>query len=140
MYVHMMQDRPLAMAFNNEGVPRWEERAIRYGWKAIQLVIKRVLGITPGIERQDEADVWREFDFVAGLLSDGRPFLCGERFTAADLTFACMSAATVVPPVYGVRLPQPEEMQPETAALVRRGREHPAGAYAMSLFQARRRL
>ncbi|HUA75069.1 MAG TPA: glutathione S-transferase N-terminal domain-containing protein [Solirubrobacteraceae bacterium] len=140
MYVHMMQDRQLAMAFNNEGVPRWEERVIRHGWHAIQLVIKRVLEITPGIERQDEADVWGEFDFVAELLSDGRPFLCGERFTAADLTFACMSAATVVPPVYGVRLPQPEEMRPETAALVRRGREHPAGAFAMSLFARRGEL
>jgi glutathione S-transferase len=140
MYVHMLQDRPLAMSFNNAGVPRWEERAIRYGWNAIQLVIKRVLAITPGVERQDEADVWREFDFVAETLSDGRPFLCGERFTAADLTFACMSASTVVPPVYGVTLPQPEQMRPETAALVRRAREHPAGAFAMSLFQRRAQL
>ena len=37
---------------------------------------------------EDEAAVWREFDFVADLLSDGRPHLCGERFGAADLTFA----------------------------------------------------
>jgi glutathione S-transferase len=137
MYVHLLRDRPLALRFNNEGVPRWEERTIRYGWPAIELVIRRVLDISPGIEVDDEAVVWREFDFVAALLADGRPHLCGERFTAADLTFASLSAAVVVPPVYGVELPQPQEMRPETAAMVERAREHPAGAYGLSLFAAR---
>lgn len=137
MYVHLLRDRPLALRFNNEGVPRWEERTIRYGWPVIELVIRRVLQITPGVEADDEAAVWRELDFVAELLADGRPYLCGERFSAADLTFASLSAAVIVPPVYGVKLPQPHEMRAETAAMVERAREHPAGAYALSLFAAR---
>lgn len=137
IYVHMLRDRRLALRFNNEGVPRWEERVTHFGWDALSLVIRRALGIRPGIEREDEVVVWQELDYAAGLLADGRPFLCGERFTAADLTFASLSAAVIVPPVYGVRLPQPEEMAPETAAMVRRAREHPAGAYALSLFERR---
>jgi hypothetical protein len=32
MYVHMLAARRLALRFNNEGVPSWEDRAIRYGW------------------------------------------------------------------------------------------------------------
>jgi glutathione S-transferase len=137
IYVHMLRDRPLAERFNNEGVPRWEERTMHYGWDAVGLVIRRALGIHPGVEREDEASVWRELDHAAELLADGRPHLCGERFTAADLTFAALSAPMIVPPVYGVKLPQPEQMQPETAAMVQRAREHPAGAYALSLFTAR---
>jgi glutathione S-transferase len=137
MYVHLLRDRPLALRFNNAGVPRWEDWTVRHGWRAMQAVIRRVLGIRPGIERQDELDVWAELDFAAGLLADGRPHLCGERFTAADLTFASLSAALIVPPVYGVPLPQPAEMQPDTAALVERARAHPAGAYALSLFLGR---
>jgi len=137
MYVNLLRDRPLALRFNNEGVPRWEERTIRYGWPAIERVIRRVLDITPGVEEEDEVAVWSEFDFVAELLADGRPYLCGEKFTAADLTFAALSAAVVVPPVYGVALPQPQEMRAETAALVERARKHPAGTYALSLFAAR---
>ncbi|HEY2718487.1 MAG TPA: glutathione S-transferase family protein [Solirubrobacteraceae bacterium] len=140
MYVNLLRDRPLALRFNNDGVPRWEERTIRYGWPAIELVIRRVLDIRPGIEQEDELAVWREFDFVAELLADGRRFLCGDRFTAADLTFASLSAAVIVPPVYGVTLPQPQEMQADTAQLVERAREHPAGAYALSLFAERERL
>jgi glutathione S-transferase len=63
----------------------------------------------------------------------------GERFGAADLTFTALSAAVVVPPVYGVPLPQPDLMAPHTAALVERARDHPAGRYALALFQERRR-
>jgi glutathione S-transferase len=140
MYVHMFDDKPLALRFNNAGVPAWEDRAMRTGWPLIQRVIRRVLDISPGIEVADEAAVWRELDFVAGLLSDGRPHLCGERFTAADLTFAALCAAIIAPPVYGVELPQPEAMQPPIAALVGRARAHPAGAYALSLFARREQL
>ena len=137
IYVHMLRDRPLALRFNNDGVPAWEQRTIRYAWPAMQLLIKRVLEIGPRSEQEDERAVWRELDFVAGILADGRPYLCGERFTAADLTFAALVAAVVVPPTYGVALPQPPEMRPELAALVERAREHPAGAYALSLFAER---
>ncbi len=137
IYVHMLEDRPLAMRFNNDGVPAWENRAIHAGWRLVERVIRRVLEIRPGIEVADEADVWREFDHAADLLADGRAHLCGERFTAADLTFAALAAAVVVPPNYGVQLPQPEAMKAPTAALVQRARAHPAGAYALALFSRR---
>ena len=139
MYVHMLADRRLALRFNNQGVPRWEDRAIRHGWPLAASFIRRALGIRPGVEAADEAAVWREFDFVARLLEDGRPHLCGDRFDASDLTFAALSAALIVPPEYGVRLPQPGQLPPATAALVRRAREHPAGRYALSLFSGHRR-
>jgi len=99
MYIHMLAQRKLMLRFNNEGVPYWEDRAIRYGWPLVLRFARRELGIRPGIEAEDEAAVWRELDFVAALLADGRPHLCGERFGAADLTFAALSAAVVVPPV-----------------------------------------
>jgi glutathione S-transferase len=139
MYVHMLAQRELVLRFNNQGVPAWEDRALRYGWPLIVRVVRRVLDIRPGVEIEDEAAVWRELDHVAELLADGRPYLCGERFTAADLTFAALSASVVVPPGYGVALPQPDVLAPGTAALVERVREHPAGRYALRLFAEHRR-
>ena len=139
MYVHMLAQRRLALAFNNEGVPRWEDRALRWGWPLLAGFVKRELGIVAGIEAADEAAVFGELDHVAGLLADGRPYLCGERFGAADLTFAALSASLVVPPQYGAPLPQPELMARATAALVRRVREHPAGRFALELFARHRR-
>ncbi len=139
MYVHMLADPKLALRFNNRGVPGWEDRFIRYGWPVAQRYVKRVLDIRPGIEVDDEAAVFDELDYVAGLRADGRPYLCGERFGAADLTFAALSASIVVPPTYGVPLPQPDVLSPGMSALVRRARAHPAGRYALKLFAEHRR-
>jgi glutathione S-transferase len=138
MYVHMLAQRELALKFNNEGVPAWEDRLMRRGWPLVGRMIGRVLDIRPGIEVQDEAAVWEEFDFVAGLLADGRPYLSGERFGGVDLTFAALSASVVVPPGYGTPLPQPELMPQATATLVRRAREHPAGRHALAMFAEHR--
>ena len=93
----------------------------------------------PGVEEADETVVWEELDHVAELLSDGRPYLCGERFTAADLTFAALCAPVLMPPGYGVPLPQPEILAEDTARLVRRAREHPAGAHALRMYAEHRR-
>ncbi|MGO9321264.1 MAG: glutathione S-transferase family protein [Solirubrobacteraceae bacterium] len=139
MYVHMLAQRELALRFNNEGVPAWEDRTIRYGWPLIARFVRRALDIRPGIEIEDEAAVWRELDCVAELLADGRPYLCGERFGAADLTFAALSASVLMPLVYGVPLPQPDVLAPPMASLVERAREHPAGRYALALFAGHRR-
>lgn len=139
MYVHVFAEPELALDFNNQGVPRWEDRTTRAGWPVMRGFISRALGIRPGIEEQDEAAVWRELDFVAQLHADGRPYLCGASFGAADLTFAALAAPLIVPPVYGVPLPALEVLPPAMATLVRRAREHPAGAYALSLFTERRR-
>jgi glutathione S-transferase len=138
MYTHMLPARKLMLSFNNQGVPPWEDRLLRAGWPLIVRYAKRELGIRPGIEVEDEAAVWEEFDFVAGLLADGRPYLCGDRFSAADLTFAALAAASIVPPQYGVPLPQPELLPRPTATLVEQARAHPAGRFALSMFAAHR--
>jgi glutathione S-transferase len=139
MYVHLLEDRELLLSFNNAGVPAWEDRAIRAGWPVVKRFASRELDISPGIERQDEATVWREFDFVGELLADGRPYLCGERFSAADLTLAALAAPAVVPLEYTVPLPQPDAIPPAPRAIVERAREHPAGRHALEVFRRHRR-
>ena len=134
MYVHILTAPEQMLPWNNQGVPRWEAQAIRRAWPVTLRWANRRLGIRPGCEVEDEAKVWRELDFVAGLLEDGRQRLCGERFTAADLTFAALAASVVIPPVYGVPLPPPDALPAPMEALVERVREHPAGRYALTLF------
>jgi glutathione S-transferase len=140
IYVHMLAQRGLMLDFNNQGVPRWEDRALRWGWPLAVAFVNRALGIRPGVEVQDEAVVWRELDDIATLLSDGRPYLCGERFSAADLTFAALCAPVLLPADYGVTLPQPDQVAPATAALVARARAHPAGRHALRMIAEERHL
>ncbi len=72
------------------------------------------------------------------MLADGRRYLVGERFSAADLAFAALSAPLVVPPEYGTQLPQPTDLPDHMAARVRAWREHPAGRFASRLFAEQR--
>jgi glutathione S-transferase len=139
IYVHMLKQRKLSLTFNNTGVPAWEDRMLRLTWPLAAEGVRRALGIRPGMEVDDERAVWAEFDFVGERLADGRPFLCGDAFGAADLTFAALASPVIAPPQYGTPLPQPEVMAPATAALIERGREHPAGEFAMRMFAEHRR-
>ena len=102
-------------------------------------MIERYLDITPITAAESEVQVRATFDHVAERLSDGRPYLCGERFTAADLTFSALAASVLMPPEYGVPLPQPMELPAPVAAVVRELRAHPAGTHALAMFRDQRR-
>ena len=138
IYALLLPHQGTVMGFNNQGVPAWEAGALRVTYPWMKGWLAKQLGIGPTTIADDTPRVLRAFDAVAERLSDGRPHLCGERFTAADLTFASLSAAVTAPPQYGVRLPQPGEIPPGVEAHLRQFREHPAGVYALSLFATER--
>ena len=139
MYALMLELKGPMLRVNNQGVPAWEGRTMSALWPLVTRWGRRDLGIDDDTVRVDAGNVRRAFDAVAERRADGRPHLCGERFTAADLTFAALAAAVLVPPEYGVRLPQPDELPEHIGRMVREFREHPAGAYAMELFRTERR-
>jgi glutathione S-transferase len=119
-------------------VPDWERRIVPLVWPVATRVIDRYLDITPALAAHSLGEVRATFDEVAERLSDGRPYLTGDRFTAADLTFAALSAAVLVPPEYGIALPQPDELPDAMATVVRELREHPAGQHALRMFREER--
>lgn len=139
MYAHMLEQRKLMLKVNNQGVPWWEGLLITWLWPLAVGLVNRALGVRPGREVEDEANVHRVFDAVGERLADERPYLCGERFTAADLTFAALAAAVVIPPEYSVALPQPHVLPASIAVPVRTFRDHPAGRFALRLFREERR-
>jgi glutathione S-transferase len=138
IYAHVLPHKEMLMRFNNTGVPDWEARTLSLFWAVIRPWAAKQLGSYPETISRDEVLTLHAFDAVAAWLADGRPYLCGDAFTAADLTFAALSAAVTAPPEYGTPLPQPAEVAPATAAMVRRFREHPAGQFALRMYREER--
>jgi glutathione S-transferase len=138
MYNGLRGRRDLALTYGCTGVPAWERRALEAAYPLLARAIDRYLDVTPATAARSESEVRATFDAVAKLLDDGRPYLCGERFSAADLTFSARAAAVLMSPEYGVRLPQPDELPLATAVVVRELRAHPAGAHALAMFRAER--
>ncbi len=139
MYEHMRGQRGLVKRYAPTGVPRWERMGLPIAYGTVARIIDRYLGVNAENAEVSLGKVRDTFDEVAARLGDGRPYLMGERFTAADLTFSALAAAILMPPEYGVPLPQPDELPPAMGAVVRELREHPAGVHAMRMFREERR-
>jgi glutathione S-transferase len=136
---HSMMDRPdLASTAMVDGVPAWERGAWRYGNRAIGAVIARVLTINDDTAVEAEQTFRAIFADVDARLADGRPYLAGDAFSVADLTFAALSAPLIAPPEYGVRLPEIDDLPPEMAAVVREHRATRAGRHALKMFATER--
>ncbi len=138
IYAQMLPLRELLLRYNNQGVPPWEARFMTTALPLVSRFARRHLAVTGTTIADDEPRVTAAFDEIAARLADGRPFLCGDRFSAADLTFAALAAPVVVPPQYGVALPQPAELPAGLAASIEAFRAHPAGVYALELFRTER--
>ncbi len=122
-----------------DGTPRWERHTVGIGRRVFDPFVRRYLGVSDASATRAAARVEVTFDQVAERLADGRPFLCGERFTAADLTFAALSAAVLAPPDYGSRMPPLGDFPVAMRDTIERRRAHPAGAFAMRLYADERR-
>jgi glutathione S-transferase len=79
------------------------------------------------------------FEMVESLLTDGRTYLVGDRFSAADLTFATLAAAVVMPIGYGVKFPGLNELPSQMVANIKVFRETIAGKFVLSLYQEHKR-
>lgn len=121
-----------------QGTPGWQRFLAPMLFPVMRAYLRRHLAISSANVGEGMHAIVSTFDDVAGRLRDGRPFLLGDRFTAADLTFACMAAPILLPPEYGIRLPTFDESPAEARADIARFREHPAGRFALRLFSERR--
>jgi glutathione S-transferase len=138
LYHEVFKDAKRFAPWNLTGIPRWERRIFPVVLGPAKVIINRYLKITDATAAAAVTRVDEEFDAVAELLADGRRHLTGDRFSAADLAFAALAAPCVVPVNYGTPLPQPAEMTPGMAAQVERWRAHPAGQYALRMFDEER--
>ncbi|MDJ0705952.1 MAG: glutathione S-transferase family protein [Leptolyngbyaceae cyanobacterium MO_188.B28] len=78
------------------------------------------------------------FDEVGKWLERGQSYLVGDRFTAADLTFAALAAPVLFPPEYGFQLTSMNQLPDKIAAIIQSFRETTAGDYALRIYREHR--
>jgi glutathione S-transferase len=125
LYHEVFKDTKRFTPYNLTGVPGWERRMFPFVLAPAKIYINRYLDIDEATAARALQRIDEELDFVGELLSDGRRYLVGDRFGAADLAFAALSAPLIAPD--------------EMAARIRGWQAHPAGAFATRLFEEQRR-
>jgi glutathione S-transferase len=138
MYDELLGHVELAGRYNCAGVPNGQRRAFPHLVPFVGRFIKWRLGIDDEAAILARREYIAIFDEVGERLADGRQFLVGDSFTAADLTFAALSAPLVLPERYGVPLPSVGELPPSYAMHVSALREHPAGEFALRMYATER--
>jgi glutathione S-transferase len=121
-----------------QGVPRWQRVLAPAMFPLLRAYLGRRLAISSDTVEAGLRTIAASFDEVAERIADSRAFLCGDQFTAADLSFACMAAPILLPAEYGIRLPALEQAPDSARADILRFRAHPAGQFALRLFAQHR--
>jgi glutathione S-transferase len=138
-YHRLLPHRRLLMKYNGAQAPAYQRVALRVAFPFARGVVERHYDISDESAARARETLQRIFDEVAKRLADGRRYLTGDTFTAADLTFAALAAVTVLPPEYagnkwGVHLPSVDELTPALAEEVAQRRAHPTGEFVLRLY------
>lgn len=96
-YFHLLTDPKLTTEILQIGTPRHEVAIVRFGFAIFAAMLRRGLNITPQKSAQSLEKVKSLFAEVSSQLADGRRYLCGDTFTAADLTFAALASPVLLP-------------------------------------------
>ena len=117
--------------------PRWQRALPDIAGRVLLTTIQRGLKINAAGIARSQASLDDLFARIATRLADGRRYLCGDTFTAADLTFAALAAPLTLPPAYVARMTD----APLSAAVVAAAeavRATPAGGFAHRVYTEQR--
>lgn len=137
-YFHVLPHKALTLAWAAQGVPAGEVRVLRTAYPVAVKILRRGMKIDASGEKRSLARIHQIFADVSARLADGRQFLVGDAFSAADLTFAALAAPAIMPADYPFRFPAlddtPAAMRDTVVAL----RATPAGQFVQRLYQQER--
>jgi glutathione S-transferase len=137
-YSELLSERRLLRRAMSRGVSPLEAGLLPVIMPGVLRLIRSALKITPQSANRSLGVVRAVFEDVGRLLDDGRPYLVGERFTAADLTFASLAAPVLFPGEYRGAYPALDEVPLAMRIEVLRLRDTDAGRYALRLFSEER--
>jgi glutathione S-transferase len=119
-------------------VPALEASVIRVIAPLVRRLVRMGYKITPENAQRSLERVRGVFRQVDELLSDGRRFLAGERFTAADLTFAALAAPVLLPAECRAVQPAFDDVPTAMRDEILHFREADAGQFALRMFTQER--
>ncbi len=136
-YFFLLDDKRATLDVMAKHGPRWERVLGKLARPLAAAMLRRGLRIDAAGAARSRAVIDRTFSEVGERLRDGRKYLCGDRLTAADLTFASLAAPVLLPDEYGEYLPREELVPPGFREVSETYRATPAGQYGLRMYLER---
>lgn len=136
-YAELLPHPAFLHRYNNNGAPFWQRVSFRMMYPFVASRVAAYLKVTEEKVQEGLALIDSVLDAVEEQL-DGREYLVGTDFTAADLTFCALAAPLVFPRDYGVPLPTPEASPASLRAKVEGYRAREAGQYVLRTYERHR--
>jgi len=137
-YYHLLQHDELFLASVLAGVGGFESALFKLSSPVVKKLMRVGMRIDDeGVERSI-GYVKNVFKTVGELLADGRSYLVGKKFGAADLSFAALAAPVLLPRSYGSPLPSLDEVPADLLAQIEGFRSTPAGEFALRIYRDHR--
>jgi glutathione S-transferase len=136
-YFHLLPRKDLDHVITR-GVPRWEAAALEVTRPLAVRLLSRAMKIDAAGAERSRVKIEETFARVAERLADGRRYLAGDRFTAADLTFASLASPVLLPREHPFGLPHPEELGGAARDQILAWRASTAGRFAQRIYAEHR--
>jgi glutathione S-transferase len=139
-YFYIMDLPHVVQPLRCDGVPWYEQLLfpVMFPWMRSNVVQMYDVNESTAIAAYES--MGKIFETVGELLADGRDYLVGDCFSAADLTFATLAAAVVSPVGYGVKLPELDQLPAQMAASIEHFRGTLAGKFVLRLYEEHGRM
>ena len=137
-YFHLLQHRDLFLGSVLIGASGGERFLFRASLPVIRGLMRRGMRINAESADRSLQRIREIFTTVDGILADGRSFLVGGSFTAADLTFSALAAPVLLPRGYGAPLPSLVDLPDDMLKVVEEMRSSAPGQFAMRMYRDHR--
>lgn len=137
-YAQLLPHTKLLGALWSRDVPRLEASLVPVIAPLARYLARKAYRVTPESGQRSLERVRGVFREVGERLSDGRRFLVDQRFTAADLTFAALSAPVLFPAECRAVQPELDAVPVAMRDEILRMRDTNAGRFALRLFAQER--
>lgn len=138
LYFHILPETPIAAELLTSTGPRWERSLTRALFPAMRAMMRRGMKVNAAGAARSWQRVAATFDAVDARLADGRRYLVGDRFSAADLTFAALASVLVQPKERGFPVPASGTRIPAIAAEVAAVQARPCGRFIARMYAEER--
>jgi glutathione S-transferase len=120
------------------GVPAWQKSFFPIVFPKMRSMIQSTMKITATSASESYQKIERVFDRVDQVLSDGRQYLLGDRFSAIDITFAALAVPILQPPQQHIPPSQRDVLPLQMQAEISHFQATRAGEFGLRLYRESR--